>query len=91
MRGIWSIDSDDRMTVKPNGGPSYVRDSLSEWLNEYFDDGRQAWARPVLTKFHDVKTATSQGIQVEANRNGGGGTRLTMLPFTGDPMSVSVP
>jgi hypothetical protein len=88
MLGKWSIDANSRMTIEPRGGISYVRDSMSGWLNEYFDDGREGWARPALTRFYDVQSVTNEAIQVEANRGDGGRQQFLMLPFTGDPASA---
>jgi hypothetical protein len=91
MRGKWSIDSSGRMIVEPNDGISYVRDSVSGWLNEYFDNGRQSWPRPALRRIYDVKSVTSNGIHVETNRSGGGGrTRITMATLTENPDSASI-
>lgn len=91
MRGKWSIDASGRIVVEPNDGPAYVRDSISGWLDEYFDDGRQGWPRPALTRFFDVKSATHEGIQVETNLSGGRGrATLTMAPYQGDPASDAI-
>jgi hypothetical protein len=90
MRGKWGIDATGRMIVEPNDGISYVRDSASGWLNEYFDDGRQSWPRPALRRIYDVKSVTSKGILVETNRSGGGGrANVVMAPLTGSPDSAS--
>jgi hypothetical protein len=91
MVGRWSIDKDGRMTVEPDQGISYVGHTMSGWLNEYFDNGRQAWERPILTRFYDVKSATNTGIHVECSRSGGGHIQFTMLPFRGDPRTVTTP
>jgi hypothetical protein len=88
MVGRWSVDKDNRLTVEPNSGLSYAGDSMCGWLNEYFDNGKQAWSRPILTRFYDVRSAASSGIQVDCNRSGGGRTSITMLPYGGDPMAV---
>ena len=90
MRGQWGVDASGRMTVEPSGGAAYLRDSLSGWLNEYLDDGRQAWPRPVLRRIYGVKSASTQGIQFEANRSGGGRTRITMTPFSGSPDNAAI-
>ncbi len=91
MRGKWSIDSSGRLIVEPNDGISYVRDSVSGWLNEYFDNGRQSWPRPALRRIYDVKSVTSTGIHVETNRSGGGGrTRINMATLTQNPDSASI-
>lgn len=88
MVGRWSVDKDNRLTVEPNSGVAYAGDSMCGWLNEYFDNGEQAWSRPILTRIYDVRSATTSGIQVDWNRSGGGRTSVTMLPFRGDPMAV---
>jgi hypothetical protein len=88
MVGKWRVDTHGRLTVEPNSGFPYVRDSMSGWLNEYFDDGRQAWTQPILTRFYKVQSATSSGIQVDCNLSGGGPTSFTLLPFAGDPTIV---
>lgn len=88
MVGRWSVDKDYRLTVEPNSGLSYASDSMCGWLNEYFDNGKQAWSKPILTRFYDVTSAASSGIQVDCNRSGGGRTSITMLPYGGDPMAV---
>jgi hypothetical protein len=89
-RGKWGIDANGRLTVEPNDGILYVRDLASGWLNHYFDDGRQAWPCPALTRFYDVKSVTRKGIQLEADRSAGGRTKITMAPFTGNPDVVSL-
>jgi hypothetical protein len=88
MVGRWSVDKDNQLTVEPNSGLSYASDSMCSWLNEYFDNGKQAWSKPILTRFYDVTSAASSGIQVDCNRSGGGRTSITMLPYGGDPMAV---
>lgn len=88
MVGKWSVDKDGRLTVEPDSGLSYVQNSMSGWLNEYFDDGRQAWAKPILTRFYRIKSATINGIQVDCNLSGGRPTSISMLPFIGDPTAV---
>ncbi len=88
MVGQWSVDNDGRLTVEPDSGLSYARDFMSGWLNEYFDNGRQAWAKPILTRFYHVTSVASTGIQVDCSRSGGGKTSFAMLPFNGDPTVV---
>lgn len=88
MVGRWSVDKDSRLTVEPNSGLSYACDSMRGWLNEYFDNGIQAWSRPILTRLYDVRSTASSGIQVDCNRSGGGRISITMLQYHGDPMAV---
>lgn len=89
-RGKWGIDANGRMKVEPNGGISYVRDVVSGWLNHCFDDGRQAWPRPALTRFYDVKSVTTKSIQMEANSSAGRRQDISMVPFTGIPNGASL-
>ncbi len=88
MAGKWNVDQDGRLTVEPDSGLWYARDSLSGWLNEYFDDGRQAWVKPILTRFYRIKSANRHGIQVDCSRSGGGQTSISMLPFRGDATAI---
>ncbi|MBD3673037.1 MAG: hypothetical protein HUJ26_05880 [Planctomycetaceae bacterium] len=91
MVGKWSVDKDGRLTVEPDSGLPYMRASMSGWLNEFFDNGRQAWEKPILTRFYTIQLADSDGIQVDFPVSGGGQTSICMLPFSGDPTAVPSP
>ena len=84
MVGQWDVNNDGKLVIKPNQGVSYARDIISGWLNEFFDDGRQAWQRPVLRRYFDITDVSSNASVIELSRNGNGGSRITMRPFNTD-------
>ena len=80
FRGRWDVDSSGRLTVQPSTRFHYAGDALSGYIGSFIDNSRQAWARPVLTRFYRIEAARDDGLDLRASRDGKE-VRIRMLPY----------
>jgi hypothetical protein len=81
MVGQWRVESNGRMVVERRGGLKGLGDSGSGLIRNVLGDDRRL-AKPALTRFYRIDSATAQGLSV---RNGE--ANFVMRPFQGPARS----
>ena len=90
MIGVWSIDSDDRLTVEPAGGAAGIGVELSRRFREATGD-RTATFR-LLRRFYMIEAVEPGRITVTCSKSGGGGTEtLTWERLAAAPSEAARP
>lgn len=69
FHGTWSIDRDRRLVVEPSRGVRGATIRASGAIREALGDSER-WARPVLTRFYQLKEAQAESLTVECQRSG---------------------